>query len=99
MKVLFSDRANADVKKIYTFLLANSTEERAWSGIAEIFKHIQQVFSFEIIPKVPDLEFEDRSPRHYKILLRPYKITWIEVEQTARILRVFDTRQDPERNL
>ena len=99
--VELTSRAIKDLNKIKSFNKDLLGEEKAKLIIDKIFNHIQILESSNIdLKKVGaiDKSFSKLKRTYRKLILDYYKITYREGKTKMYIVRVFDTRQSPNKN-
>lgn len=100
-KVELTNRAIKDLNKIKSFNKDLFGENKANLIIDKIFNHIQILESSDIDLKqigAIDKSFSKLKKTYRKLILDYYKITYREGKTKMYIVRVFDTRQNPNKN-
>lgn len=99
--VLWTDRAFKDLSKIFDFLIKNHDEVSAHNQITAIVERVEVLenaeYEFSKIGAIDD-SFLHLKRNYRKLLEGNYKITYREGRSTIYIIRVFDTRRNPNKN-
>ena len=99
--VELTSRAIKDINKIKSFNNELLGEEKATFIIEKIFNRMQILESSDIdLQKIGaiDERFSKLKRTYRKLILDYYKITYREGKTKIFIIRVFDTRQNPNKN-
>lgn len=100
--VELTTRATKDLEKVRDYCTVHFGEEKADQIIDEIFDHIAILESpdhdFNSIGMV-DEDFTHLKLEYRKIFKHYCKITYREGKSKIYVIRVFDTRQDPKKNI
>ena len=98
-RVVWTRRAEADIRKSYIFNLDSLGEKRAWEIARDIYHFSEQILSKEYLSKVRDQQFAHMEKEYFKLFRGNYRITY-RIEGDIRfVIRVFDMRQHPDKNL
>jgi len=100
--ISWTKRASKDLKKVFRFYAKLYGNIKAGEITLDIRKHTEVLknpeFDFEKAGGID--QFFQHLKRDYRILIYKHiKITYREGKTKIYIVRVFDTRQDPNKNL
>jgi len=94
LKVIWSNRAKAQLKSIYDYI---KYKKKSPQGAANVRKDILQA-SKNIVFETQYQE-DEIEPEYRRIVVRHYKLLYKEKDGKILILRLFDTYQSTERQL
>ena len=91
-KIIWSSTAKLELQKIHDyFKFEKKTPEGAKSIVRDILKATREITFPE------QYQIEDTNPEYRRIVIRNYKIIYREEDSNILILRIFDSRQSPEK--
>ena len=91
-KIIWSSTAKAELQKIHDhFKFEKKTPEVAKSIVRDILKATREI----TFPS--QYQIEENNPKYRRIVIRNYKIIYKEENNNILILRIFDSRQSPEK--
>ncbi len=91
-KIIWSSTAKAELQKIHDyFKFEKKTPEGAKSIVRDILKATREI----TFPS--QYQIEENNPKYRRIVIRNYKIIYKEENNNILILRIFDSRQSPEK--
>lgn len=100
--VSWTTRSKKDLTKLLRFNIKLYGSEKAKKIVESIREHTEvlenQDYDFKKIGERDDA-FSHLKRNYRKLILRHCKITYREGKTKIYIVRVFDTRQDPKKNL
>ena len=97
-RIVWTRRAEADIRKSYIFNLDSVGDKKAWEIARDIYHYGEQTLSKEFLPKIRDQQFAHLGKEYFKFFRGNYKITF-RVDQNIRyVIRVFDMRRHPDKN-
>ena len=98
-ELVWTERAESDLKTIYEFNCDTIGEAKAWDLVLELERFISETLSQTMDVSMPDFQFFHLSSDYRKILKGRHKVTFVERGGKKIILRIFDSRQHPDKNL
>ena len=101
MKYKLTSRALKDLKKTYSFysvLYGKSKSEQIVTGFFDYLSILESQSDFTQIGPV-DEQFSSYSFEYRKLFFGYLKITYRVGKETIYIVRIFDSRQNPKKNL
>lgn len=99
IQIIWTDRAKADLHKVYEFNCDVMPEPKAWGIVVQLSDFTEKNLKERIDVGMPDFQFAHLGYDYKKLIEPPYKITY-RIEGTVKyVLRVFDQRQHPDKNL
>ena len=98
IQIEWTDRAKADLNKIYNFETEVQGEEKAWNLILHLMSITEDALRQKIDPGVVDIQFSHLGKNYRKLLEGNHKITYRKESQVRYVIRVFDMRQHPDKN-
>lgn len=91
-KIIWSSTAKLELRKIHDYLkFEKKTPQGAKAVTQDILKASREI----IFPK--QYQKDEVNPKYRRIVIRHYKIVYEEENGKILILRIFDTRQNPEK--
>ena len=98
-EIIWTDRAEKDLRKGYMFNIDALGEPKAWEIAQDVYNSTSEILSKDFIPKVADQQFSHLGREYFKIFRGHYKITFRAEGEVRYVLRVFDMRQHPDKNI
>ncbi|PRX52560.1 type II toxin-antitoxin system RelE/ParE family toxin [Salegentibacter salegens] len=91
-RIIWSSTAKLELQKIHDyFKFEKKTPQGAKSIIQDILKATKEI----TFPA--QYQIEETNPKYRRIVIRHYKIIYKEENNNILILRIFDSRQSPEK--
>lgn len=97
--IYWTERAINDLNRIHSFNIELKGKAKADQLIIELKSLVQDRLRNPIDGSMPDPQFLHLSGGIRKILTGYHKVSFLSGKETKIILRVFDMRQDPIKNL
>ena len=98
IEVYWTDRAINDLNKAYLFNTKIRGEAKAWELVNQIRDFVDIELKQEIHPGVIDRQFAHLG-EYFKIFEGDYRITYRLKGNDRYVIRVFDQRSHPDKNL
>ena len=99
VKILWSSRSWQDFNDIHWYTFQHSNRTKAAVLVLDIQRYIHRRLGGEIDGGMPDHFLNRYSKDIRKVIYGNYRISYIKRENIRIILRVFDNRMHPEKNL
>ena len=98
-RILWSDRALRDLEGIFAFNALVQGSEKSSRLVGNIVNFIKRRLGGRIDGGMPDLILNRYLKNIRKVIFGNYRISYINIGERRLILRIFDTRRDPSKNL
>ena len=102
ISIVFTNRAKEDLKKIENFNIALYGKQVSDKVLKSIFNRISILENLEVdFTKIGviDTSFSHLKRTYRKLIEKQYKITYRISGKTIYIVRIFDMRQNPIKNI